>query len=363
MNLTRKSRLWLAVLPVAAAVAGCSGGTLSGLGTSDNAMAGTGASRTQAVRALPGWLRGSDERSFRRVGAPESGSKGIYVSAFNGTEVEGFATSGKGPRCTVDTGKSGSVNDVAADPKGNLIVPLGGAESVTVYRGPKMCGPEVGSFSDPYGQPSDAASMNATSGTIAVANIVGVGSSVGNIAICTLKAGCTKELSNPNIIGYAGAIAMAKNGDCWLTSDRFGSYYIYPPTMTYWKGCSGSGQAVTGYQNKAYGSISIDSHGYLVSLDLGNYYQDSQLWVYKGCNPNCTLVGGPFPLHGREVYGGLNQKSDTYGVTEYRGASYPYTLTDIYKYSPTRVTYKYSFRNFLGGESPEGFAFDPSPEF
>ncbi|MGA7355799.1 MAG: hypothetical protein WBW76_10255, partial [Candidatus Cybelea sp.] len=137
---------------------------------------------------------------------------------------------------------------------------------------------------------------------------------------------------------------------------------IYPPTMTYWKGCSGSGEAVTGYQNKAYGSISIDSHGYLVSLDLGSYYQDSQLWVYKGCNPNCTLVGGPFPLHGREVYGGLNQKSDSYGVTEYRGASYPYTLTDIYKYSPTRVTYKYSFRNFLGGDSPEGFAFNPSPK-
>jgi hypothetical protein len=269
---------------------------------------------------------------------------------------------GRGPRCTVSTGNGAYVNGIAVDPKGSLIVPLGGPESIAVYRGPNMCGPEGGSFSDPYGQPSDAASMNAITGTIAVANIVGQGSSAGNIAICSLKAGCTKELTNPNVVGYAGGVAMAGNGDCWLTSDRFGSYYIYPPAMTYWKGCTGSGEAVTGYQNKGYGSISIDSHGYLVSLDLGSYYQNSQLWVYKGCNPNCALVGGPFPLHGREVYGGLNQKADAYGVTEYSGASYPYTLTDIYKYSPKHVTYKYSFRNFLGGDSPEGFAFSPSPK-
>ena len=129
---------------------------------------------------------------------------------------------------------------------------------------------------------------------------------------------------------------MARNGDCWATSDGVYSYYISPPTMTYWKGCSGAGEAVSGYKNTAYGSISIDAHGYLVSLDLGSAYGSSQLWVYKGCNPDCTLVGGPFALHGRGVFGGLNANSNEYGMTNYEEGSYPYTLTDIYQYSPDR---------------------------
>ncbi|HEY2473564.1 MAG TPA: hypothetical protein VGI19_02065 [Candidatus Cybelea sp.] len=360
MNLIEKPKLWLLTPLLAAIFAGCAGGTLSrSVGRADNGMPQVHRSTIRAVSAVPEWLRAYSEQSSSVI-APGAARKGMYVSSFNGTEVEGFGNAGKGPLCTVDTGKDAYVNDIAVDPKGNLIVPLGGSKEIAVYRGPGMCGTEVGSFSDPYGQPSDAASLNATTGTIAVANIVGSGSSPGNIAICTLKAGCTKELTNPNIAGYGGGVAMAPNGDCWLTSDQVGSYYIYPPAMTYWKSCTGSGEAVTGYQNTAYGSISIDSHGDLVSLDLGGYYQDSQLWVYKGCNPNCTLVGGPFPLHAREVFGGLNQKSDEYGVTEYRGAFYPYSLTDIYRYSPTRVTYKYSFRNFLGAYEPEGFAFSPS---
>ena len=99
----------------------------------------------------------------------------------------GFSMAGKGPRCDVFTGGSEGVNDIFADPKGNLIVPLGSPRTVNVYHGPNMCGPKAGSFSDPYGQPSDSASLNALKGTIAVANIVGSGSGAGNIAICTLK--------------------------------------------------------------------------------------------------------------------------------------------------------------------------------
>lgn len=362
MKFIGKSRLYLTALPLGALVAGCSDGTFSSFGGHDNAVAKIASSPTQIVRALPPWLHARSERSSRPVLAPAATRKGIYVTAFASGVIEGFSIAGKGPRCQTYTGHQSAMNDIAVDPRGDLIVPLGGSESVSVYGGPNMCGPEVGSFSDPYGQPSNAASMNALKGTIAVANIVGPGSSAGNIAICTLKSGCTKELTNSNVIGYAGGIALAKNGDCWLTSDLFYSYYISPPTMTYWKGCTGSGEAVTGYQNSAYGSISIDSHGYLVSLDLGSYYQNSQLWVYKGCNPQCKLVGGPFPLQGREVFGGLNKKSNEYGVTVYEGDSYPNTMTDIYEYTPTSIKYKFSFPNDLGGYDPEGFAFSPSPK-
>ena len=361
MNVIRKARLWLLVLPLSAIAAGCSGGALSNIAAPDSGMSKVSASTTQVVRALPRWLGGRAERSFRGVLAPRSTGKGIYVSSIGWTVILGFSMAGKGPRCDVFTGGSEGVNDIFADPKGNLIVPLGSPRTVNVYHGPNMCGPKAGSFSDPYGQPSDAASLNALKGTIAVANIVGSGSGAGNIAICTLKSGCTKELTNPNIIGYVGAVAMARNGDCWATSDGVYSYYISPPTMTYWKGCSGAGEAVTGYKNTAYGSISIDAHGYLVSLDLGSAYGSSQLWVYKGCNPDCTLVGGPFALHGRGVFGGLNANSNEYGMTNYEEGSYPYTLTDIYQYSPTGVTYKFSFQNQEGGADPEGFAFSPSP--
>lgn len=359
MNLIRESRLWLTV-SLLAMVAGCSGGALSSVAP-DNPLSGTGTSRPLIVRALPEWLHERGEGPFPQVLARPPLRKGMYTSSFVGTDILGFSMAGKGPRCLVNAGGTG-INDIAVDPNGNLIVPVGSTELVKVYQGPTLCGPEAGSFSDPYGQPSDAATTDALKGTIVVANIVGNNSSPGNLAICTLKRGCTKELTNPNIIGYVGSVALAKNGDCWATSDLFASYYVSPPTMTFWKGCAGSGEAVTGYRNTAYGSISIDSNGYLVSLDLGGFYgsDSSQLWVYKGCNPNCKLVGGPFPLRGHAVFGGLNQKSNEYGVTNYLGNSYPYTMTDIYSYSPTSVTYKFGFQNREEGVDPEGFAFSPS---
>jgi hypothetical protein len=360
MNVILKSRLWLMLPPMAAMVVACSGGSLSSVAPG-NQQSGVGAPQTRVVRAVPAWLHGGGEPRSPRALAHRPLRKGIYTSAFSGTYVLGFTMAGKGPKCLFNTGDTG-INDIAVDPKGNLIVPIGSTETVNVYQGPNMCGTEAGSFSDPYGQPSDAATMNALTGTIVVGNIVGSGGYTGNVAICTLKGGCKKELTNPNIIGYVGSVALAKNGDCWATSDVFASYYVSPPTMTFWKGCTGSGEAVTGYQNKAYGSISIDSHGYLVSLDLGGVYgsDNSQLWVYKGCSPNCKLVGGPFPLHGHTVFGALNQKSDEYGVTNYLGGSYPYTMTDIYSYSPTKVAYKFGFQNREEGADPEGFAFSPS---
>ena len=91
-----------------------------------------------------------------------------------------------------------SVNDIAVDGKGNLIDPDGGTRTVIVFKGPGMCGPSIGSVSDPYGQPSDAASINAATGTIAVANIFGT-SGPGSISLCTLPGGCFANLTNPHM--------------------------------------------------------------------------------------------------------------------------------------------------------------------
>ena len=77
--------------------------------------------------------------------------------------------------------------------------------------------------------------------------------------------------------------------------------------------------------------------------------------VYKGCDPKCTLLGGPFALSGNTIFGHLNERS-----TEFVGADYQYGEIDVYKYAPTRLTYLYSFNNGLdAGDDVEGAAFNP----
>jgi hypothetical protein len=128
--------------------------------------------------------------------------------------------------------------------------------------------------------------------------------------------------------------------------------------MTYWKGCTGSGQAVSGFRNSWYGSLSIDKQGNLVSVDVHGG-AGGQLWVYSGCNPACTTVGGPFALEGNPLEGALNAKGDTFGTIE---TALPGGGTvDIYKYTPTKLTYEYSFNSsFALVSEPAGFAYSPA---
>ena len=292
---------------------------------------------------------------FHRILVPYAATSGIYLSSYHGTSIYGFKSNyehGHGPMCSVYIGAFRNVNGIAADPEGNLIVPRGAPHSAVIYAGPDMCGPELGKFADPYGEPDAAASANAGTGTILLANISGPHHSiVGNVAVCTLKNGCTKKLTNPNITGNGSGVALAKNGDCWLTSENAGSTAV---AMTYWPGCAGHGEAATGFNGTSVGSLSIDKQGNLVSVDWegGNA---GQLWVYSGCNPACTLVGGPFPLEGNPVYGALNATGDTFGTME----SGLFGIVDIYKYSPMKLNYEYSFNSGIAS-APLGFAYAPA---
>ena len=292
--------------------------------------------------------------------APDAAKAGIYVSSYHGTSIYGFNADykhGRGPKCTVYTGKA-DLNNIAADTAGNLIVPLGKRPyMVDIYQGPGLCGAKLGEFKDPYGQGDAAASINAVTGTIIVANLHSHGPT-GSIAVCTLKNGCTKNLTNPNVTGEGGGIALANNGDCWLTSEDRG---LSGAAMTYWKGCAGTGEAATGFENSSYGSLSVDKAGNLLSVDYGSGFGrgSAQLWVYSECNPACVLVGGPFPLAGNPLDGALNAKGDTFGTIE---TDFPYGGTvDIYKYSPTELSYQYSFNSsFAPVADPEGLAYSPA---
>ena len=144
---------------------------------------------------------------------------GIYGSTFYAATINGYPhknTANGPPTCSLP---GSYVNSIADDGKGNLIDPDGGTRTIVVYKGPGLCGPKIGSIEDPDGQPSDAASNNALTGKIAVGNIFGnwVGPPQdAGISICSLSAGCTSFLQNPNMYEIAG-VAMAKNGDCGRT--------------------------------------------------------------------------------------------------------------------------------------------------
>ncbi len=210
-----------------------------------------------------------------------------------------------------------------------------------------MCGPALGSVFDPDGEPGDAASTNAATGSIIVANFVGNASpsGPGSLSICSLSVGCTINLTNPLMDRVAG-VALAMNGDCWASAeDPAGK-----ARLIYFKRCSGAGQRASGFQNGGYGGLDIDNAGRLVSISFYN-----QLYVYRGCDPRCILVGGPFQMQGAVLYGHLNEKNTEFAVGNVSRPS-----VDVYKYTPKNVTFKYSFNNGFGpSDDIEGAAYNP----
>ncbi|MGB7047946.1 MAG: hypothetical protein WBD57_06470 [Candidatus Cybelea sp.] len=295
-------------------------------------LAGCGAIAPQLAPSAPAAPRVAPAQRGERGerGLPAHVKAGLYVSEFYGTSVYGFRRSGKGaPVCTI-SGVS-SVNDIASDAKGDVIEPDGGGRTIRVFR--PQCGPALGNVSDPYGQPADAMSANAATGSIAVANIFGPNRTNGSISLCSLKDGCTANLTNPNMYEVVG-VAMSKGGDCWASAIDANSH----ANLTYFKGCSGSGATAKGFINPSYGGLDFDAAGNLVSFS-GN---SAQLYVYRGCNPRCKLVGGPFSMGGTSVYGHLNKSRDMLAVADYQHGQ-----IELYTYTPTAVDYVRSFNTGL----------------
>jgi hypothetical protein len=283
-------------------------------------------------------------------------SKGMYVNQFYEGAVLAYQNKNTGnnaPFCSVPTGSGSDVNGIAVDGKGNLITPeaanVSGQHAVVIWQGPGMCGAEVGSFTDPYGQPSNAASFDAVNGTVVVGNIFDNSGAPGSLSICTLSGGCTANLTNPAMYKVAG-VALAKNGDCWASAEN--SATSPAATLTYFAGCTGAGVVATGFMNVDYGGLSIDKNGNLVSVDKTG----EQLWVYSGCNPACTLVGGPFPLVGLSVFGAVNGQSMAFMAGDQTN-----NQVDVYYYSPTALTFWYSYNNGISPSGKvEGVAYNPA---
>jgi len=282
-----------------------------------------------------------------------SSNKGLYVNQFYGNAVFGYPIQNKGnspPSCTVPTGSSSYVNGIYVDPNGNLITPeasnVSAQHAVYVWQGPGMCGGQVGMFLDSYGQPASASSADAINGTILVGNIFDNSAAAGSISICTLAGACTANLTNAAMYKVAGVL-QDKSGNCWASAENTSGF----ATLTYFAGCTGGGTQATGFMNTDYGSLEFDKNGNMVSMDKTGL----QVWLYSGCNPTCTVVGGPFPLMNECVWGSLNKQSMTLAC----GATLAGQV-DVYSYTPSSLTYMYSFNNGITPSGTvEGIAYNP----
>ncbi len=311
-------------------------------GAAASLLAGCGGGQAPAVSggAIP---QTPALRSSTAGEAPDARKKhGIYVSTSSAILGYRFDNRGNGGRvCKVHGGVPGGI---AADSDGNLIDPDGADNAILIFKGPKMCGPKLGSIADPYGQPSDASSLHAATGTIAVANIFDT-SGAGSVSVCTFSGGCTQNLTNANMYEVAG-VALAVDGDCWASATNSSGV----ATLTYFKRCAGSGETATGYENAYYGGLDIDGNGHLLAISAF----DSKLYVYKGCKPACTLFAGPYSLQGESVFGHLNRESSHFAAADFQSGS-----VDVYRYGSKSLAYEYSFNNGLGpSDGPDGVTYN-----
>jgi hypothetical protein len=274
--------------------------------------------------------------------ATDAAKNGIYVSGYFGSSsvVYGYRRNNRGndpPECS-RTSQPAAV-DVAADAKGNLMVPQG--NELAIFRGPHMCGKQLAQLGIGLGGYAvEAASADATHGTIAVASVQD-GSGYGSVQVCMLRTGCRTYLTNSSM-NFVFGVAIANDGDCWAASQQ-GLSMGYVAVLTYFKGCSGSGETATGYQNASSGGLDIDKNGNLVSISCSPANCSTPaVYVYSGCKAQCKEIGGPFSLQGASRYGHLNQDS-----TRLAMADYQFGQVDVYGYSPSAITYLYNFNNGL----------------
>jgi hypothetical protein len=286
-------------------------------------------------------------------GAGASPASGIYVlseSSSPGQAVFGYPTKNrddKPPICVVSGVPTAA--GLGVDESGNLLVGINGSSvNIKIFGGPHMCGPLVGSFADPYGQPDDIASREAMHGKIAVANVFD-GSpkrlSPGSISVCAMAGGCTTNLTNPSMNEVFG-VAMDSHGNCWASADNASK----TATLTYFKKCMGAGQSSTGFSNPYPGGLDFDAAGNLVSMSFHN----AAVYVYRGCKPACTKIAGPLALRGPTTYAHLNKRS-----TELIAADFYDLQIDVYAYTPTKLTFKYDFANGVSGRFLDGVAVNP----
>lgn len=212
-----------------------------------------------------------------------------------------------------------------------MIVPLPGGLGVEVYSGASMCGPSLGMIGD-TSQPISAASLNAATGTIYVANEEGEQGQRGTVSVCTLAAGCTATLSTP-VLDTEASIAEDAKGNVYLSGDvtPYGT-----GALVMFKQGQGVGHVITGYVNASGGALDFDRSGNLIAIDP--YVRGvGQVYVYSGCPDNCA-ARGPWFLQGLSSSAKVNVKGNHLYVADYANGT-----VDVYRYRGVGgIQYAYS---------------------
>jgi hypothetical protein len=337
----------LCTLAAAGLLAGCSGAgsTSSSLPT------------VEKVNLIPAWMRpaGIAPLHLNARALKEKKSKSlIYADAYYGATLGGYPDPNKDndpPTCTLGSSSNylDYVNGFGTDPAGDTMIPAltpsgGGYFSINVFK--PNCGALAWDETFSSGDPVDAATnaKSAVTGTVLVSLENSKGE--GELVFCSQSGGCGTPFGSSSVTGYGGGVAIAKNGDCWLSAES-ASFSGF--VLVYFKGCTGSGQAATGTSNKYYGGLFIDTKGNLGSIDLSG-----SLYVYSGCNPACTLLSSS-TLEGESIFGGLDEKGVTFATGDYANSD-----VDVYSYSPSGVKYEYSFNSGMTpGDDQEAAHFAP----
>ena len=321
-------------------LAGCSAGNSAALAPSTTADA--------PASAIPQWMQPAGARLLPPAPMTDDAAPmvakpkyGLYASEVYGSDVLAYHnpnTHNRGPVCKV---YSAYVNGFSVDGKGNLLLPTAYPDEVSVRKGPGLCGKLLGSVVD-YGQAERCGQLRRRRRRDRRGQYPGERQQESR-QHRRLHPGERLHASasqGPHITGYGGGVALARNGDCWMSSEDDGSFSH--ATLTYFKGCKGAGKAAKGWKNAYYGGLIIDKQGHLISVD----FETPALWVYRGCNPVCRVVHGPFSLEGTSFYGNLNAKGDELALGDNQ-----FGQVDVYKYSPTKLTYAYSFNRGLSARA------------
>ncbi|MGA8476131.1 MAG: hypothetical protein WB681_13855 [Candidatus Cybelea sp.] len=115
-------------------------------------------------------------------------------------------------------------------------------------------------IADSYGQASDAAAVEAATGSIVVANILGPGF----VVVCTRPAFRAPSLH------LAPPVSAKLRALRWMRQACYADSYNAAFTaveLTYWAGCSGTGTALSGFLNTGYGGVDIDNKGNIATLN------------------------------------------------------------------------------------------------
>jgi sugar lactone lactonase YvrE len=301
---------------VATALAGCSGSS------------GTGAGSTAGLAALP-------------QTAARSGAAGRIYSSSYGTNAVEYFDKGTGPNNPVAgslTGTFEAPQDMTVDSSGNLYVANGNAQNVLVYA-PGASAPAT-TLSAPDGFPDDV--VVAPNGTVYAANLWGTAGNPGTIEV--YSKGATSPTSVLRYQGFSEVVGVAldHNGNVFVSFNQ--NHETFGAVEEFRNGNPISTKIKVGTA----GGIGFDPYGHMLLIDR----KSSTLNVYDA---GSTKPKYKLPLPGAPIYFKIGWNKKMLYVANFASGE-----IDAYDYTPAKLTLRNTITNGMNASSDNlGIALSP----